>query len=458
MRKIIFKRLQTCVLGMGLVLSSLSVKVNAQQDMERELFYGEVLYEDDKQVLAGLSGQSQYTNTAYTSTIVDGKGYYESQLSSQAAIIYDLIEENIELTKDGTAQISKDIKGKVISVDDIRNGAYQYAIDAYRADHPDKFWLDYTKMAISYSYFNDGYIANLKLKPGSGLADYYMDASEDNNTYFGGEDPFTSKAKVDEAVQKAEKKAEECIALIPDNATDYDKIKVIHDWLVENVEYSLDHYDQSIYAALVQGKAVCAGYVTAFEYIAEKVGINSLQVCGLAHADDSKSEGHAWNLVELDDIWYALDITWDDPINGGDKIRTDFFLVGLDTVTDATGGKTFAQSHEMHNYFSVSAYTFLLPTVSNVAFVYTESNGNDTDDNGDNNDSDNEQDLPVLSEEWDVNCDGKKNLLDAKYVLGAVLKVRELTFAENVLADINEDKRVDLMDVQYMLKCALGIR
>ena len=41
------------------------------------------------------------------------------------------------------------------------------------------------------------------------------------------------------------------------------------------------------------------------------------------------SENHIWNLVQLDQQWYHLDVTWDDPItvSGNDTIEYSFFLI-----------------------------------------------------------------------------------------------------------------------------------
>ena len=41
------------------------------------------------------------------------------------------------------------------------------------------------------------------------------------------------------------------------------------------------------------------------------------------------SENHIWNLVQLNQQWYHLDVTWDDPIttSGIDTIEYSFFLI-----------------------------------------------------------------------------------------------------------------------------------
>ena len=41
------------------------------------------------------------------------------------------------------------------------------------------------------------------------------------------------------------------------------------------------------------------------------------------------SESHIWNAVEIDNKWYHIDLTWDDPVvdDGKDYLKHDYFLV-----------------------------------------------------------------------------------------------------------------------------------
>ena len=46
------------------------------------------------------------------------------------------------------------------------------------------------------------------------------------------------------------------------------------------------------------------------------------------------SENHIWNLVKLDNEWYHLDLTWDDPVTstGEDVLEYDYFLITTDEL------------------------------------------------------------------------------------------------------------------------------
>ena len=107
---------------------------------------------------------------------------------------------------------------------------------------------------------------------------------------------------------------------ISDSMTDYDKELAIHDYLVKNISYTYIRKKEgftspkySAYGALVNHQAVCQGYAEAFELMCACCGIKCHLVSGEA-TNDEGTAGHAWNMVQLEDNWYHVDVTWDDPI------------------------------------------------------------------------------------------------------------------------------------------------
>ena len=98
-------------------------------------------------------------------------------------------------------------------------------------------------------------------------------------------------------------------------ANDYEKIKYVHDYLVDNISYdeSLEASNtHNMYGALVNKTCVCDGYANAFQYLMLELGINSMNIPGYTTAGET--EYHQWNAVELDGKWYMIDVTWDDPV------------------------------------------------------------------------------------------------------------------------------------------------
>ena len=112
------------------------------------------------------------------------------------------------------------------------------------------------------------------------------------------------------------------------NTTDYNNIKVFHDYIINNTKYDSNRSDNNIinyksdsaYGPLLEGYALCGGYSDAMELFLEKLNIESFKV---------SSEKHVWNAVYLNGTWYHLDLTWDDPVTntGAQLLLHDYFLI-----------------------------------------------------------------------------------------------------------------------------------
>lgn len=124
-------------------------------------------------------------------------------------------------------------------------------------------------------------------------------------------------------------------SLIKPGMSEYDRVKVLHDWLVNNTSYG-GSSDRRYTAggALVDGVAVCDGYAMAFDLLCYLSGIDCIRVTGWANGD------HAWNKVKVNGSWYNIDVTWDDPItNYGPVLLYDYFL-----ISDAAIAKDHVQN------------------------------------------------------------------------------------------------------------------
>jgi transglutaminase/protease-like cytokinesis protein 3 len=131
-------------------------------------------------------------------------------------------------------------------------------------------------------------------------------------------------------------------SLITDDMTIYEKELALHDWLVGNTHYDEatldvthphDPDNETPYGPLLRGKATCLGYTTAFQLFMDMLEIPCIIVNGFAR----EAEEHAWNMVQLDGDWYAVDVTWDDPLGlpfSIARINHMFFNVTSDFLRD----------------------------------------------------------------------------------------------------------------------------
>ena len=132
------------------------------------------------------------------------------------------------------------------------------------------------------------------------------------------EEALLNGADIPEERSCARELADVCKGLLPEIAAEksaYKKEKRIHDYLVKHVAYgypegvdSEDSTAYNAYGALVEGKAVCNGYAQAMKLLCDLAGVECSMIMGKADG-----ENHAWNLIRLDDEWYHVDVTWDDP-------------------------------------------------------------------------------------------------------------------------------------------------
>lgn len=108
------------------------------------------------------------------------------------------------------------------------------------------------------------------------------------------------------------------------NLSDYEKIKYAHDYITKNCTYDITGTQhRNAYGVLVEGRGSCEGYAHAFLLYCSKVGIPCAVIAGYAN------EPHLWNVVQLDGVWYYIDLTWDDADQSDipNLIIYDYFLV-----------------------------------------------------------------------------------------------------------------------------------
>lgn len=290
-------------------------------------------------------------NTNNISVVNNVDYFYYNQLDNYSKIIYDALENNISNLKKENYTISFGTKfDKLLNQtngDKLLNYYFQSALDAFFYDHPELFYIDLTNITllIKYTTISSQTTYVVSLIP------------RDNKSYLS--DSFKTEADANQAIAKVESIKNNIIASLP-NDSDYNKILKIHDILINSIEYNSDNANShNIYGALIEKKVVCEGYAKAFKYILDELNIECILVNGTATNSNNQTEAHMWNYIKLDNNWYGVDLTWNDPIVVGgfskNTIRHDYFCKGR-TV--------FNKSHNESNQISNTGMVFSLPNLS----------------------------------------------------------------------------------------------
>ena len=280
--------------------------------------------------------------------------YLYSQLGENGKIIYEKLYENKENLKTGTYTIQfgnafYDILSQENGSDKLQE-EYQTAIEAFTYDNPDVFYIDVTKMYINIETIQKIFSTKYNV---------YINSAKDPTYLLDG---FTSKEQIDQCESQVIDVKNQILNQIA-GKNDIEKMRYIHDYLVDTIEYDQTFGEKNIYniyGALVSKTCVCEGYAKASQYLLNEAGLENIIITGTATNSDGKTENHAWNYVNIDEKWYAIDTTWDDPIIvGGGKltntIRYRYFLKGSSTMN---------KNHFISTKFTSGGQDFEFPKLS----------------------------------------------------------------------------------------------
>ena len=122
--------------------------------------------------------------------------------------------------------------------------------------------------------------------------------------------------------------------IINPHMSNKDKINAFHDYIINNTSYDTERANdindytsnnsqgQSHKANGVLNNhiALCSGYTDLMAIFLSSIGVDNYKI---------SNNKHIWNAVYLDNNWYHLDLTWDDPVTstGENMLIYDFFLI-----------------------------------------------------------------------------------------------------------------------------------
>ncbi|MDD6405670.1 MAG: transglutaminase domain-containing protein [Clostridiales bacterium] len=256
---------------------------------------------------------------------VNGTTYFYDQFDNSAyRTVYKQINEAARQFHNSTQTASYQDDGYytafVLSVSNkdwevIGAEGMDQVVNAVLADHPEYFW-----MSDNYVYKQES----------SGDLRYISLTIECYSLYANGNTRSVYKNNYDMTVQNY-------AATLDKSATDYEKVYLIHNAIINKVYYASDvttKNKDNIYAYTADGvfnskyqSAVTYGYAKAFKAIMDYVGVPCIYIEGQNSdlIDDSvdtqkqlKEESYinncAWNAVYLNGEWYLINLGLDDPV------------------------------------------------------------------------------------------------------------------------------------------------
>ena len=314
---------------------------------------------------------------------------YYDQLDTVSKRIYDQIYEanksganttklKLNLTKIFENQtVTKGANGKTVYSEETKKAIFSwlgsYVTPAYLAltyDHPELVWLPGASYNIGYSVYPVSFP--------SGVTSTKENIELAGSTFTlkpNGQNGTLTASNVNSLFNQTKTQIDQMLSA---GATNYDKVKAIHDKICSMVTYEDKNlgnaYYQTPYSLYIDAdgdgkvETVCAGYAKMMKLQCDKYGIPCVLVTGVKDT----GEAHMWNYIQLEDgKWYAVDATWDDQ----SSIMYDFFMVGSETYSSAAfGSKKFSVTHMPSGKWTTSAdCVFRYPILSTNAYKSNSS-------------------------------------------------------------------------------------
>lgn len=303
-----------------------------------------------------------YSNKYYYSRLSDDKlaeNFYkafetlaDNSEFKKGTIEYDLIAEGVA-TREQVASYVSGTSDELVT-------SYGAGRDAFYMDHPDLFYADVFSTSISAGTNADG--------------DYvgYLDSSRALNTYVG---VLNSSAKINTAITAYDNAVNAIVTEANKKSTVVEKIEYVNDYIKthntygygtkvegdKNVDTDKAAFIHTSYGALVYNESVCEGYAKSFKAVLDRLEIPCVLVSGYVYNDGYQP--HMWNYVQVDGMWYGVDVT------NNDWSNNKYLLCGSDEMLG---------DYIVDNVVSTSEYELPYPAIKPYAYgVDTDSNGMD---------------------------------------------------------------------------------
>lgn len=243
--------------------------------------------------------------------------FYGQRLSYYEQQIYDQIAEGIGNFETSIPNIC------LISVDDL-----EPILEALFYDYAEYFW--YTG-AYTYSYRTYDNYCELTFTP-----EYFWDVQ-------------TCRSYASYVHQTTD-----AIIAPLQGKSDYEKVRYIYEYLIDNTAYDPAYMGKTLFELLSEGRAVCAAYARATQYMLTKLGMEVIYVVGDA-GTPGDLESHAWNIINVGGDYYQYDATWGDPYYEDGTQEKNFYYL---CITDRESNKTHFPYDNIYPSCTATRYNY----------------------------------------------------------------------------------------------------
>ena len=254
--------------------SSLPFENSIQDTFEsRDAFKAKKSIEEEKEVQTKSGNNRELTDDLKAEIMRKQQDlYYFSHM--------EIIEQNLYVEM--LYALENYIEEMELSVTDTKQ--IDYVFQCVLMDHPEIFYAD------GYSFVK--YTLGDEVKKITFKGTYIYEQEE----------KVRKEAQIQEAVYNM-------LRGIRADATDYEKVKYVYETIINQTEYDMNSEDnQNICSVFLGRVSVCQGYAKAAQFLLDKLNVPCTLVIGTVET----GEGHAWNLVKINNQYYYMDTTWGD--------------------------------------------------------------------------------------------------------------------------------------------------
>lgn len=296
-----------------------------------------------KNIAAGFNKEKfEYTNDFKVNKLqMKQADYYFKKLTASQKQIYSSLAKAINKLDSKVEVLNYNSEETLDTTKDV-----SVAMDAFFADHPEVFYLKFEYTIISKkNIIKDALVIEVQYTE--------IDKSKISN-------------KINEL--------DNMITSFSSEFKNYDifeKELKLHDKLAKEAKYyeyvnasDIPQVAHTSYGALINKSAVCDGLTKAMQLLLDRVGMESILVSGV-----SNSEPHAWNMVNLDNEWYHMDITSNKFIKN-DQGKTSNVVHSYFNITE----EQILSSHKINNQDIIpkansNKYNYYVNTNSHISSV-----------------------------------------------------------------------------------------